>query len=410
MPGTRMPKAEIMANVHSRVHLCREAAVVRVTGGQDRLVCRGEGERYDLYIGDNRLLDARVYNISTLSPTIMAGYGEGAMDEATAAAVSDALNAPYQGMEAAVQAMTPLLGLLRPGLYLVGDFELLPVIREWSMPEHCLNGKRCSMITATDTGMYGDRADAPMYLYPTQRAALLNPERIDAYMAMLQEMTPWRAPRAVSLYLRGSLSLLLDGHHKAAAAAALGRRVPTLVICMLREQETLETAIERGTALELRHGRWDYEQDERSSSVSSMSIADEQLQPICYAEAYNWRYARSRLPEPQQLREEQPWGEVPQAYCTQLKAYPYASEMQHGTEIPPDRIKAVMRRARTMRFEDCAGNIGLGLSCYARLFPDSPLLTESDRAWLQSLDQVREAEHEIRRQRMRERIERMQKK
>ena len=49
------PYIEYLAQIHSRVHFCREAALVRLKNGMDKLACRDYGEKirrecYDLYL------------------------------------------------------------------------------------------------------------------------------------------------------------------------------------------------------------------------------------------------------------------------------------------------------------------------------------------------------------------------
>lgn len=52
---TIKPHIDYLADIHSRVYFCREAALVRLKNGMDKLVCRDYGgrlrrEHYDLYM------------------------------------------------------------------------------------------------------------------------------------------------------------------------------------------------------------------------------------------------------------------------------------------------------------------------------------------------------------------------
>lgn len=74
-----------------------------------------------------------------------------------------------------------------------------------------------------------------MFLYPTQRRSRFDSDREAYYEERLQQDGP--LPRAVALRVQQGLNLLLDGHHKAAAAARLGRAVPCLTILPLEYYE-----------------------------------------------------------------------------------------------------------------------------------------------------------------------------
>lgn len=67
----------------------------------------------------------------------------------------------------------------------------------------------------------------PAYLYPTQSDDLLNDERVQYYV---DEFRCGKKPHGIAYHEAGFISALLDGHHKAAAAAQLGIPLNCLTI------------------------------------------------------------------------------------------------------------------------------------------------------------------------------------
>ncbi|MBQ2956391.1 MAG: hypothetical protein IJE08_08010 [Clostridia bacterium] len=396
MKKTHPVKAEIVSPVHSRVHFCREAALVRISGPESRLECRRAKEYdrnyFDLYINGRLLLDGMISSISTCGAALRTGYGEGIMDDEACLEAAERVNRPYDGLEDAVMRIAPLMGLMGPGLYLAADFELQPV-REPGM--HALDARRYYDAEAKfSTGMCGERFDAPLYILPTQRAALLNPERIRYYMDEFEKRPEHQAHRAVALYLNGCVTLLLDGHHKAAAAAALGRRVRTLVIFPMEEEAAVKRALEKGTKFEFCHSRWDYEKDEIIDRREPAYLCDGSLQMISRVRCLWTTPGSDQAAVPSVQKEKGPeWGRVPEEFCARLHDYPHTSTLMHGTAIPPDRIKACMKRLEEQPWDDEYDIYGRALAAFARIFPESPMLNEKQRArlkkeWLKQYNRI----------------------
>jgi len=400
-----MPKVKIVAGVHSRVHYCREGALVQLTGGLDRLISRNGGKeaahsslytRYALCLGEELLADVNLGKICTLGSILHAGYGNGLMNEVACQAASEQVNEPFQDLSAAVQRMAPLLGLLASGLYLVADCELQPVYRSWGDPHHCLHEPvlSCDEAKAFD----GSRTwDIPFYFLPIQRASVLNPDRVRHYMEQMQQAS-WRASRAIALYLNGSFSLLLDGHHKAAAAAALGTGLRTLMIFPLQNGKIAEAAIRSGKKLELCQGRWSYEKDSMDARGGSLYLADADFRKITGVRTLGDTVPKE---EAVSIREKTDWGRVPECFCCKMDQYPSSRLLHEGTAIPPDRIKSVMRSLMETPWpipsnKDCTQSPYpelwvkrlRSLSAFAKLFPDSPMLTEQQRHWLERTEQA----------------------
>lgn len=360
--------------VHSRVHLCHEATLFRQQG-ESRMTCLHDQNRdrqfYRLSIHGKLLMDATIWNISTMGAALRVGYGEGVADT-----LSPVLNDTYHGLEAAAAMLQPVTALLGTGTYLLADFELYPIHPDG---RHTLDA--CYPIgseSAFTTFSYCT-TDAPVYLLPSQRAALLNPQRIRHYMDVLQTCPSHQAPRAVALYANGAVALLLDGHHKVAAAAALGQRVRTLVIFPVQESPVLDNALRTSTKLELCHSRWNYANDTISPFGGPLALCDEQLRPLSHVHCLRTLPHTDAPLEP--LPPALPWGQVPAEFCTRLKDYP-AGWLSSATVIPPDKIKHCMRCLSEAPWQDWPHAFSEALVAYHEVFPDSSMLTDRDRSRL----------------------------
>jgi len=390
------PSVRITTDVHSRVHFCRKGAIVQLKGGRNRLICRNNGlrDRYDLYLEENLLLNAWIPAISTLTAILKAGYGNGVMDEEFLQNINEQVNQPFEELSTAIHRIAPLMGLMASGLYLVADCELYPVLRSEFHTTHLLNGAVFQGEASFTTSMGGENFDTPLYFVPSQRAGFLSPERIRHYMEQM-EQSDYHCPRAVALYLNGSVSLLLDGHHKAAAAAALGKRLRTLMIFPLQDEKAVSAAIRTEKTLELCHGRWNVQEDCPEAFGKPLCLSDQHRNIITRVKALeNYTPCNEEIPSP----ELPVWGQVPGAFCEKLDRYPTKQQLMKATAIPPDRIKTVIcqlmdtpwplpKNSWEIHGDDPVlaqwREQVVQLSCFAEVFPESPMLTARQRQWLQ---------------------------
>ncbi len=161
----------------------------------------------------------------TMAGMLARGCGRAPYDFA---AVRERINAPFTGLADAVDRIRPLLGLLQSGWYVIADMLQYPtdgdggyfanVPAEQSFYPETANEQRCAGKWITGF---------PVYMYPSQLNARFRPERAAYYAKQIAEPD---APRAVTMHIGGFMSILLDGHHKAHAAAMCGAAVPCISI------------------------------------------------------------------------------------------------------------------------------------------------------------------------------------
>ena len=166
----------------------------------------------------------------TCSAMIARGYGIEKIDTPELQEIRDKVNSPFISLKTAIENIKSIIGLLDDGYYVIADAMLYPTDGEnhffMNVPD-----KADYMEAATPEYYNRDFmtvADGfPAYIYPTQSNLCLNTDRAKYYLDMIEKEN---APRAVAYYQYGFLCALLDGHHKAYAAALKGSMLHSIVI------------------------------------------------------------------------------------------------------------------------------------------------------------------------------------
>lgn len=195
----------------------------------------GKGLLYDCYseepspatyctlmLGDFPLfqLQGDEYFCPTCEKIIRSSYGLEQTDEFR----EERMNGENVSFSEALEGLRPLLGLLEDNCYVVLDTQLFPTDGNghvfWNVPES-RKGVPGSCLFYRGDGQWGD--SRPHFTVATQSIEKLCPSRVEYYR---------RHPgcRAVAYYMDGYMTALLDGHHKAMAAALDHRCVNALVI------------------------------------------------------------------------------------------------------------------------------------------------------------------------------------
>ncbi len=231
------PKIEIVKEIDATAyHWCNEALLIYVKNGLAVLTKRSSEYDCDysckrqLLLNGTPLIQGNYPGCPTCTAMLARGYGIEQADCPELLEVRDRINQDYVNIRTSAETLKPLLGLLEDGYYLLADvyhtptdgenryFANVPDVLAYFSPA-CDSYYNHAFLRA----MYG----FPKYLYPTQSNASLNQKHAESY---LERMKQPNAPRAIAYYHRGFTSALLDGHHKAYAAALLGMQLPCLTI------------------------------------------------------------------------------------------------------------------------------------------------------------------------------------
>ena len=167
----------------------------------------------------------------TCSGLLAAGYGLSTADAGELSRISEAVNADFVGLAESLEILKPLLGLLPDGIYLLRDTVVYPTDGEgrffWAVPPEMTHYRAYSESIYSHETLTCVSADG-RFLYPSQSPGRYSAERVQYYTERLQAGR--NAPRAVAYHVLGGMSVLLDGHHKACAAARLHIPLRCLVI------------------------------------------------------------------------------------------------------------------------------------------------------------------------------------
>ncbi|MBR6706956.1 MAG: leucine-rich repeat protein [Clostridia bacterium] len=242
------PRVHFLNTIRTEMRDCHNAAIVRLTGGMGRFhaVCTKKFDPQVALCLNGQGIGAMNLGCPSCTAELLRCQNQGNIVAAQVDAVQDMLNAPFQGLEEAVNRLSPLIGLFSSGYYLIADWEMLP--------SEC--GKS---FWESDNGVYEFRygyshtpIDCPNYLLPSQTAETIHPGQVNMYMRSFSSDEK-HYPRTIAYYLRHATSVILDGHHKATAAWAMGHKIPTILIIPLKLMDGQDAGVLERESLTLRH-------------------------------------------------------------------------------------------------------------------------------------------------------------
>ena len=246
------PSVEIIREINTSGYWwCDSAVMFSVRNGKNTIFERfgHEDANYEYssqMIMDGKLLaQARLPACPTCKGMLAAGYGIENVDCPELKAARECMNSKFVSITDSAEKIKPLLGLLGDGYYVLADTICLPSNGEGSFFYDIPDGFK--QYESVCDGYYCNWnfhciRSFPLFLYPTQSSSLINNERVEYYAQMMKSGSD--QPRALAYSYTGFFNLLLDGHHKACAAASLGKYVRCLTIiaadgCMYSRDQQL---------------------------------------------------------------------------------------------------------------------------------------------------------------------------
>lgn len=177
-----------------------------------------------LMLGDKPLFQllGGEYFCPTCEKILRSGYGLDQPEQFRIEKVNESKN--KVSFSEILKELYPLLGLLDSGYYTVWDASLYPTDGNghlfWEVPNEMVP------LPGTCEYYYGDCEYAdphPYFMVGTQPREKYNAERVEYYRGH-------SGARAIAYFMEGYMTALLDGHHKAFAAALEHEKVNALVI------------------------------------------------------------------------------------------------------------------------------------------------------------------------------------
>ena len=218
---------------------CTSAMLVQVKNGRNTLHSVYSEPDHDyrskghLTLNGKPLVQGEYPACPTCSAMLARGYGIENINAPELAAVRNKINGEFTDISNGVDNISPILGLLKDGYYVVADAVVYPTSGDrhffCNVPDK-LSETEAACTEYYDHIFYEVTDGYPAYLYPSQSNNCLNKSRAKEYLSVIDKPN---SPRAIAYHLFGFVNVLLDGHHKAYAAAMKGVPLKTLVIVPL---------------------------------------------------------------------------------------------------------------------------------------------------------------------------------
>ena len=228
-----------MAVDTSEVINIKNSKVVYINGaGKLKEVYKEVEDLKNSYLAQIRLNDIPLiqintdYYISTIEYLLATGYGIENVNCKEILEIQEKINSDFISLEDSIETITPLLKLLNNGFYMVADVECYPTDGNgnffWNVPNDLVLNPAIAMKCLRDDDFtYIGRQ--PVYLYPTQTTDAYNSERVDYYIEKFKKMSD-NEPRVIVYNCGEFINFIIDGHHKACAAALLGKPLKCILI------------------------------------------------------------------------------------------------------------------------------------------------------------------------------------
>ena len=224
---------------------CREALLLHIRGTGvlrwERRLLPAKADPYEtplcLTLRGAPLLSWLAAVCETSESWLCTGWGLDTAECPELDALREILNGGFAQLEDAVPSLSPLLELLPEGVYVLAESDAYPTDGcgqfFWNVSDRLEPNPTTGLVCLADDDYdYKYERIPPKFLYPSQRRSRLDLERVDYYKERFQQ--DGSLPHGIALYVgAGGMSVLLDGHHKAAAAALLGRTLPCLTVLPL---------------------------------------------------------------------------------------------------------------------------------------------------------------------------------
>ena len=253
------PEVKIIKEIDtSKLWWCSSAVLFSVKNGKNTIseISGPEDKDYEyvsqLQLNGKPLVQGKYPECPTCKAMLATGYGIENIESPELEAARTCMNSEFVSIMDSAEKIKPLLGLLRDGYYALADTICFPTDGEGNFFYEVPN--ELKHFDAACSGYYcewdfGLIEHFPFFLYPSQSSSLINNERVNYYSELLRsEKNP---PRALAYHVYGFMNLLLDGHHKACAAASLGKCVRCLTIIPCDGSYFVKDTVLRGVSFEV---------------------------------------------------------------------------------------------------------------------------------------------------------------
>ena len=307
---------------------CRDALLLHVRGTSvlrwERRLLPANADPYEtplcLTLRGAPLLSWLAAVYETSESWLCTGWGLDTAECPELDALREILNGGFAQLEDAVPSLSPLLELLPEGVYVLAESDAYPTDGcgqfFWNVSDRLEPNPTTGLVCLADDDYdYKYERIPPKFLYPSQRRSRLDLERVDYYKERFQQ--DGSLPHGLAVYVTEGMSVLLDGHHKAAAAALLGRTLPCLTVLPL--------------------GYYRLDNPKQSACFGPIVVPAEDISGVKLPKE-PWQYAKGSGPLPKGRLAD---AELPEALLAAGKRYPtaegYALVSAAEISYPTDR-------------------------------------------------------------------------
>ena len=205
----------------------KDSRVVYINGSEKLKIFSSE-----IKLNNTPLVQINAPYCPTSNSLLATGYGIENANCQELMEIQKEINADFISLENSIKTMEPLLKLFETGFYLIAEAECYPTDGNgnffWNVPNKLTDSPATGLAYLRDTDTYCV-FNQPVYLYPTQTTDCYNEERVKYYIDKFNNEDN-NEPRAIVYNFGGFINFVIDGHHKACAAALLGKPLKCLLI------------------------------------------------------------------------------------------------------------------------------------------------------------------------------------
>ena len=217
---------DIEADISQIINI-KDSRVVYINGAEKLKIFSSE-----IRLNNTPLVQINAPSCPTSNSLLATGYGIENENCDELMEIQKEINTDFISLENSIKAMNSLLKLFEIGFYMIAEAECYPTDGNgnffWNVPNKLTDSPATGLAYLRDSDTYCV-FNQPVYLYPTQTTDCYDEKRVKYYIDKFNN-TDNNEPRAIVYNFGGFINFIIDGHHKACAAALLGKPLKCLLI------------------------------------------------------------------------------------------------------------------------------------------------------------------------------------